>query len=176
MAASKRFTDRWLSRSLRYPSRGFCFPAFLLAVGRRPFRGPAIPWHQRVDDPLQRLAPEERIALLRRYAPPVERPGAAAEGHSEDPPHTGRPTTARCRDLGRKGPYPEITKYLHRRSHHRVEATFTTLDRFDDVRFTQRAIAPALFSVRLTAPACPPSTVDAPSTTTRAAPLTRAVH
>ena len=51
-------------------------------------------------------------------------------GYSEDPPHTGRPTTAYCRGLGREGPYPKITKYPHRHSHRHVEATFATLDCF----------------------------------------------
>ena len=42
--------------------------AYLPAVGRRPFRDPALPRDQRVDDPLQRLTLEERIALLHRVA------------------------------------------------------------------------------------------------------------
>ncbi|MFC9243877.1 acetylxylan esterase [Streptomyces sp. NPDC057136] len=42
-----------------------------------------------------------------------------------------------------------------------MEATFATLDCLDGVHFAQRATAPALFSVGLTAPVCPPSTVDA---------------
>jgi beta-glucosidase len=42
--------------------------AFLPAVGRRPFRDPALPWDQRVDDLLRRLTLEERIALLHRVA------------------------------------------------------------------------------------------------------------
>lgn len=52
--------------------------AVLPAVGRRPFRDPALPWDQRVDDLLQRLTLEERTALLHQYAPPVERPGTAS--------------------------------------------------------------------------------------------------
>lgn len=52
--------------------------AFLPAIGRRPFRDPALPWDQRVDDLLQRLALEERIALPHQHAPPAERPGAAS--------------------------------------------------------------------------------------------------
>jgi hypothetical protein len=42
--------------------------AFLTAVERRPFRGPSLPWDQRVDGLLQRLTLEERIALLHAYA------------------------------------------------------------------------------------------------------------
>ena len=42
--------------------------AYLPAVGRRPFRDPALPRDQRADDPLQRLTLEERIALLHRVA------------------------------------------------------------------------------------------------------------
>lgn len=78
-----------------------------------------------------------------------------------DPPHTGRPTTACCRGLGREGQYPEITKYPHRHSHHRVEAALATPDCFDGARFAQRATTPALFGADLTTPACPTSTVYA---------------
>ncbi|MFD7014687.1 acetylxylan esterase [Streptomyces sp. NPDC059928] len=58
-----------------------------------------------------------------------------------------------------EGPYPEIAKYLRWHSRHRVEPTFDTLDYFDGVNFAQRATAPALFSVGLMDPVCPPSTV-----------------
>jgi len=57
-------------------------------------------------------------------------------------------------------PYQEIVRYLsvHR---DRVEQTFTTLSYFDGVNFARRATAPALFSVGLLDPICPPSTVFA---------------
>ena len=57
-------------------------------------------------------------------------------------------------------PYGEIVKYL---SVHRdlVRQTFTTLSYFDGVNFAKRATAPALFSVGLIDPICPPSTVYA---------------
>ena len=57
-------------------------------------------------------------------------------------------------------PYAEIVKYLavHRNS---VEETFRTLSYFDGVNFAKRATAPALFSVGLIDPVCPPSTVYA---------------
>lgn len=59
------------------------------------------------------------------------------------------------------GPYQELAKYLRWHSRHRVEPTFATLDYFDGVHFAQRATAPALFSVGLMDPVCPPSTVYA---------------
>ena len=40
-------------------------------------------------------------------------------------------------------------------------AVFATLDYFDGVNFAARAVAPALFSVGLMDPNCPPSTVFA---------------
>ncbi|TFB95986.1 acetylxylan esterase [Cryobacterium adonitolivorans] len=57
-------------------------------------------------------------------------------------------------------PYQEIVRYL---SVHRddVEATFATLAYFDGVNFAKRATAPAIFSVGLLDPICPPSTVFA---------------
>jgi cephalosporin-C deacetylase len=57
-------------------------------------------------------------------------------------------------------PYQEITRYLavHRDA---VERTFGTLAYFDGVAFAKRATAPALFSVGLLDPVCPPSTVYA---------------
>ncbi|MFF8280098.1 acetylxylan esterase [Streptomyces lateritius] len=84
--------------------------------------------------------------------------GGHDEGGSSEDPRTGRPTTASCRGLGRADPYPEITKYPHRHSHHRLEAAFATLDCFDGVHFAPRATVPAPFSVGLRAPACLPST------------------
>jgi cephalosporin-C deacetylase len=57
-------------------------------------------------------------------------------------------------------PYYEIVRYL---SVHRelVAQTFHTLSYFDGVSFAKRATAPALFSVALLDPVCPPSTVFA---------------
>ncbi len=57
-------------------------------------------------------------------------------------------------------PYAEIVKYLsvHRDS---VQQAFATLAYFDGVNFAKRASAPALFSVGLIDPICPPSTVYA---------------
>jgi cephalosporin-C deacetylase len=57
-------------------------------------------------------------------------------------------------------PYNEIVRYL---AVHRdlTEQTFRTLSYFDGVNFAQRALAPALFSVGLMDPVCPPSTVFA---------------
>ncbi|MEU1130367.1 acetylxylan esterase [Streptomyces sp. NPDC005900] len=59
------------------------------------------------------------------------------------------------------GPYLEIVEYLRRHSPHIVEETFATLDHFDGVHFATRATAPALFSVALMDPICPPATVYA---------------
>lgn len=57
-------------------------------------------------------------------------------------------------------PYQEIVRYL---SVHRdaVDQTFRTLSYFDGVSFAARATAPALVSVALMDPICPPSTVYA---------------
>lgn len=57
-------------------------------------------------------------------------------------------------------PYAELVRYL---SVHRTrdEQTFTTLSYFDGANFAARATAPALFSVGLLDPVCPPSTVFA---------------
>ena len=57
-------------------------------------------------------------------------------------------------------PYGEIVRYLavHRDM---VDQTFATLSYFDGVNFAKRASAPALFSVGLIDPVCPPSTVYA---------------
>ncbi|MEU8890527.1 acetylxylan esterase [Streptomyces sp. NPDC048442] len=59
------------------------------------------------------------------------------------------------------GPYQEIVKYLRWHSSHRVETAFDTLDHFDGVHFARSATAPALFSVGLMDPTCPPPTVYA---------------
>jgi cephalosporin-C deacetylase len=57
-------------------------------------------------------------------------------------------------------PYHELVVYL---AVHRdlTEQTFATLSYFDGVSFAARATAPALFSVGLLDPVCPPSTVFA---------------
>jgi cephalosporin-C deacetylase len=57
-------------------------------------------------------------------------------------------------------PYGEIVRYL---SVHRnlVEQSFRTLSYFDGANFATRASAPAIFSVALLDPICPPSTVFA---------------
>ncbi|MER5639156.1 acetylxylan esterase [Kitasatospora sp. NPDC002227] len=60
-----------------------------------------------------------------------------------------------------EGPYPEIVKYLRWHSRHKVAETFAVLDHFDGMHFAPRATAPALFSVGLMDPVCPPSTVYA---------------
>ena len=60
-----------------------------------------------------------------------------------------------------EGPYQELVMYLRWHSRHKVQPTFATLDYFDGVHFAQRATAPALFSVALMDPICPPSTVYA---------------
>ncbi|MFK8907176.1 acetylxylan esterase [Streptomyces sp. YS-3] len=67
----------------------------------------------------------------------------------------------RAAEMCGEGPYQEIARYLRWHSRHRVARTFATLDYFDGVHFAQRATAPALFSVGLMDPVCPPSTVYA---------------
>lgn len=59
-----------------------------------------------------------------------------------------------------RDPYNEIVRYLavHRGN---SERAFETLSYFDGVNFARRATAPALFSVALMDPVCPPSTVYA---------------
>ena len=57
-------------------------------------------------------------------------------------------------------PYTEITTYLSVHRDH-VSAAFRTLSYLDGVTFARRARAPALFSVALMDPICPPSTVYA---------------
>lgn len=58
------------------------------------------------------------------------------------------------------GPFAEVRTYLsaHR---HRVEDAFRTLSYVDGVNHAKRAQAPALYSVALMDPVCPPSTVYA---------------
>ncbi|PJE99689.1 acetylxylan esterase [Streptomyces carminius] len=64
-------------------------------------------------------------------------------------------------ELATTGPYPEIAHYLgvHRRTD--PDAVFAVLNYFDGLHFAPRATAPALFSVGLMDPICPPSTVFA---------------
>jgi cephalosporin-C deacetylase len=64
-------------------------------------------------------------------------------------------------DISSEGPYLEIVKYLRSHSRQMAERTFATLNYFDGVHFASRACAPALFSVGLMDPICPPSTVYA---------------
>jgi cephalosporin-C deacetylase len=67
----------------------------------------------------------------------------------------------RAAEISGEGPYLELAKYLRWHSPHHVQPTFATLAYFDGVHFAQRATAPALFSVGLMDPICPPSTVYA---------------
>lgn len=67
----------------------------------------------------------------------------------------------RAVQISPEGPYTEIVKYLRWHSPQRVQQTFATLDYFDGVHFAQRATVPALFSVGLMDPICPPPTVYA---------------
>ncbi|GAA0704046.1 hypothetical protein GCM10010193_68880 [Kitasatospora atroaurantiaca] len=67
----------------------------------------------------------------------------------------------RAVEVAGSGPYPEITDYLRRHSRDKVAQTFRTLSYFDGVHLASRASAPALFSVGLMDPVCPPSTVFA---------------
>ncbi|PJJ62013.1 acetylxylan esterase [Compostimonas suwonensis] len=63
-------------------------------------------------------------------------------------------------ELSARDPFAELTRYLAvYRS--RAEQVLTTLSYFDAVNFAARANAPALFSVALMDPVCPPSTVYA---------------
>lgn len=64
-------------------------------------------------------------------------------------------------DAAPEGPYVEIVKYLRRHRPEMAETAFRTLNYFDGVHFAARATAPALFSVALMDPICPPSTVFA---------------
>jgi cephalosporin-C deacetylase len=66
----------------------------------------------------------------------------------------------RAVDLSDREPYAEITTYLSVHRAH-VTAAFRTLSYLDGVSFARRATAPALFSVALMDPICPPSTVYA---------------
>ena len=57
-------------------------------------------------------------------------------------------------------PYLEVAQFLRKRPE-LVDSTFRTLSYFDGMNFAARATAPALFSVALMDPVCPPSTVFA---------------
>lgn len=59
-----------------------------------------------------------------------------------------------------QGPYDEVVRYLSVHREH-TDQVFRTLAYFDGVNFAKRASAPALFSVGLLDPVCPPSTVFA---------------
>ncbi|WP_432562650.1 acetylxylan esterase [Kineococcus sp. SYSU DK003] len=59
------------------------------------------------------------------------------------------------------GPYLEVVDYLRRHSPENVERAFTTLSYVDGANLASRAQVPALFSVALMDPVCPPSTVFA---------------
>jgi cephalosporin-C deacetylase len=67
---------------------------------------------------------------------------------------------SRAFELVDRDPYAEVVKYLsvHR---DREDAVRRTLTYFDGVSFARRAQAPALYSVALMDPVCPPSTVFA---------------
>ncbi len=60
-----------------------------------------------------------------------------------------------------EGPYTELVDYLRHHTRDDPERAFETLGHFDGVHFARRALAPALFSVGLMDPVCPPSTVYA---------------
>ena len=64
-------------------------------------------------------------------------------------------------DISNEGPYVEIAKYLRWHSRHEADTAFATLAYFDGVHFARRATVPALFSVGMMDPICPPSTVFA---------------
>jgi cephalosporin-C deacetylase len=66
----------------------------------------------------------------------------------------------RAVEISDRDPYAEVARYLavHRDA---VERTFRTLAYVDAVNHARRATAPALFSVALMDPVCPPSTVYA---------------
>ncbi|MFH9298990.1 acetylxylan esterase [Streptomyces sp. NPDC017520] len=64
-------------------------------------------------------------------------------------------------DVASEGPYMELAKYLRWHSRESPDHAFATLGHFDGLHFGARATAPALFSVGLMDPICPPSTVFA---------------
>ena len=67
---------------------------------------------------------------------------------------------ARGVELATADPYAEVTRYLRAHRDAREQA-FRTLSYVDGVAFARRAQVPALFSVGLMDPICPPSTVYA---------------
>lgn len=64
-------------------------------------------------------------------------------------------------EIATDGPYLELVSYLGVHQRVEPETAFATLDYFDGVHFAARARVPALFSVALMDPICPPSTVFA---------------
>ncbi|GAA1599280.1 acetylxylan esterase [Kribbella hippodromi] len=66
----------------------------------------------------------------------------------------------RALEITDKDPYGEIARYL-KGFRHDVDAALNTLSYFDGVNLGRLATAPALFSVALMDPICPPSTVFA---------------
>ncbi|MFE0651969.1 acetylxylan esterase [Streptomyces sp. NPDC059534] len=60
-------------------------------------------------------------------------------------------------EIAPEPPFAEIAQYLALHRDH-VDRVFTTLSYFDAVHFAARADAPALFSIALMDPICPPST------------------
>jgi beta-glucosidase len=73
---SKRF-DRPPER-LEAPETAAMEPPMTTAAPSYPFRDPALPLAERVEDLLARLRPDEKLALLHQYQAPVERLGLAA--------------------------------------------------------------------------------------------------
>lgn len=67
----------------------------------------------------------------------------------------------RATEVATDGPYREIVDYLGVHTRDDPERAFRTLNYFDGQHFARRATAPALFSVGLMDPVCPPSTVYA---------------
>jgi cephalosporin-C deacetylase len=66
----------------------------------------------------------------------------------------------RATELTDSMPYGEITQFLAG-WRDQVDSAYRTLSYFDGVNLGRRATAPALFSVALMDPVCPPSTVFA---------------
>ncbi|GAA3851710.1 acetylxylan esterase [Streptomyces sedi] len=64
-------------------------------------------------------------------------------------------------DTASAGPYPELVTYLGAHQRGEPARVFDVLAYFDGQHFAARATAPALFSVALMDPVCPPSTVYA---------------
>lgn len=66
----------------------------------------------------------------------------------------------RSMDVASEGPYLELVRYCAVQRHN-VDRVLATLPYFDGVNLAARASAPAMFSVGLLDPVCPPSTVYA---------------